>query len=266
MTHFNPETLAAALMPKQIQLDSASLSLLLYIRHNRVQVSVFDPAKQGVVWGGVFETDPLQSEWESVLEFIEARNWHRTIFGTSAVVFDNERGILTPRGLWTESLAHSVYKLECGMDLVRPNSVQIPEWDVVYTSENPQWIDTIRNLFPNALFIPLDAMLLKYARIKADKETAALTYSTGESFRIILVREGRLLLNNQYSGTSPIDFLYYLRVAAAACSVELDSLRVFFHSEKDFSFSEIGYYLPQEESWNSSGELFWEEIHRKCVS
>lgn len=266
MTNFNPETLAAALMPKRIQLDSASLSLLLYISHNRVQISVFDPAEQRVVWGGVFETDPLQSEWESLMQFIEARNWHRTIFGTSMVVYDNARGILTPRGLWTDELSRAMYKLECGEELLRSNSVQVPEWDVVFTSENPGWMDTIRNLFPNALFMPLDALLMRYARIVADKESAALTYFSGESFRIMLVHEGRLLLSNQYPGTTPVDFLYYLRVASAACSQELDALRIFFYSEREFSFSEIGYYLPKEESWNASGELFWEEIHRKCAS
>ena len=263
MTNFNPEILAAALMPKQIQLDSASLSLMLNIGRNRVQVSIFDPAIQGIVWGGVFETDPLQSEWESVMEFIEARNWHRTIFGTSVVVFDNERGILTPRGLWTEELARSMYKLECGLELLQFSSIQLPEWDVVYTAENPEWTDRIRNLFPNALLLPLDAILLRYARMVAEKATAALTYFTGESFRMIFVREGRLLLCNRYSGTTPVDFLYYLRVAAAACSIELDALKIFFHSDKEFSFSEIGCYLPQEEGWNSTGVTFWEEINRK---
>lgn len=266
MTNFNPETLAAALMPKHIQLDSASLSLLLYIRHNRVQVSVFDPAQQKVVWGGVFETDPLQSEWESVVDFIEARNWHRTIFGSSTVVFDNENGILTPRGLWTEELVQRMYHLECGVDLIRPNSVQLPEWDVVYTTENPPWVDTIRSLFPTSILLPLDAILLKFARIVANKEAAALAYFSGDSFRIIIVNDGRLLLNNRYAGTTPVDFLYYLRVATAACSTEIEALRIFFHAETEFSFSEIGYYLPQEESWNTSGEIFWEEIHRKCAS
>lgn len=253
-------------MPKQIQLDSASLSLLLYIQYNRVQVSVFDPAKQGVVWGGVFETDPLQSEWESVMDFIEARNWHRTIFGNTSVVYENARGIVTPRGLWSEELAQTMFKLECGQELTNPNTVQLPEWDVVYTSENPQWTSGIRNLFPNAIIFPLDALLLRYARIVADRETAALTYFTGDSFRMIIVREGRLLLSNQYAGATSVDFLYYLRVAAAACSIELEVLKIFFQAEKEISFEEIGYYLPQEENWNSSGASFWEEIHRKCVS
>ncbi len=266
MTNFNPEILAAAVMPRQIQVDSASLSLLLCIRHNHVLVSVFDPARQGVVWRGEFETDPLQSEWESVIEFIKERNWHRTIFGTCAVVYDNSRGILTPMGLWSEGIVGSMYKLECGVDLIHPNSVHLPEWDVVYTSENPTWNDAIRNLYPNALLLSIDSILLRYARIVADNESAVLTYFNNASFRIIIVREGRLLLCNQYNGSTPIDFLYYLRVATAATSIEMKDLKLFFYSEGEFSFSEIGYYLPEHNHWNSSSESFWDEIHRKCVS
>lgn len=266
MTNFNPEILAAAVMPRQIQLDSASLSLLLYIRQNSVLISVFDPARQGVVWGGSFETDPLQSEWESVLEFIKARNWHRTIFGTCVVVYENTKGILTPRGLWSEELVMAMYKLECGDDLISANSVHLPEWDAVYTTEHPSWMETIRNLYPNAILLSLDAILLKYARITADRETAALTYFNGDSFRIYMIRDGRLLLCNQYVGNTPVDFLYYLRVASSACSIEIEKMSLFFYSEKEFSFSEIGYYLPEEKKWNTSKELFWEEIHRKCAS
>jgi hypothetical protein len=265
MTNFNPETLAAALMPKHIQLESASLSIMLYIRHHHVQVSVFDPAKQTIVWDGTFETDPLQSEWESVLEFIKARNWHRTVFGSATVVYDNEKGILTPRGLWTPELTQSMYQLESGEELVHPVSIQIPEWDVVYSAESPSWSDVIRPLFPNALLTPLDALLLRYARVVFDKQATAYIYYSGDSFRILITDHTRLLLCNRYSGRTPTDFLYFLRVASAACQLELNELKIRFFGESTFSFTEIGYYLQQEEPWCVSEANFWAEIHRKCA-
>jgi hypothetical protein len=258
---FNPETIARALMPKEILAEAGSSHLALFLADGVSDVAVFRDGK--TIWTEAFQIEHSGNYLEEEIEFCLNRNWHERVFRKVTISTHTKIFTLVPDAFFDEGKLRELLRFHSGKVIAEANHIRVGELGLYLIDEKINSLESFERLWPNIHHFPLAALWLKYSfsklQIGSDNLMAFHAFNT---LYIAAYKQDELQLFNAYFAASPEDVLYYLSSVCMNLHIHMDSCHLGIIADSqtlailDPYFMHVHELSPEQQAPSSSFHLF----------
>lgn len=226
MSAFQPETLARALMPKDLLSRSTMLHLALHLNQVELEVAVFDKDHELPVWQQHFELGTATLPWQNAFSFLEDRNWKEGVFRKVTISFDTDAFTLVPHAFMISGKEHDLLEFNLQRSVIQAETISLDSLGASLLYDFPVALSVLTEWWPNARFYPTVALMLLQGTSLRNTGKMMYAHATSASILLSVFDGAEMKLANVYPRSSNDDVLYHIANACIRLGIDLASVSV----------------------------------------
>lgn len=226
MSAFHPETMARALMPKELLSRANALHLAVHLSASELEVAVFDKDQEAALWHQRFELGAGTLPWQNALSFLEDRNWKDAVFRKVTISFDTDAFTLVPQAFMISGKEHDLLEFNLQRTVIQAESIALDSLGANILYDFPVTLSVLTEWWPNARFYPTVALMLQQGAKQRQTQKTVYAHVTATSILLSVFDGHDMKLANVYPRSSNDDVLYHLANACIRLGLDLATVSV----------------------------------------
>ncbi len=233
MPDFVPETIARALMPKELLAQASSLHLCLHVHPTWVFATVAEAASVQVLWTESFHLEHTATEkWADVIQFLIERNWADKVFRKCTLTFDTPEFTLVPSAFFEREKEQALLEFHTGRTHQHVSSLSISELNADLIFDTDAAIRQLIPKFPNVRIFPTAYLFARYALLFSPRDESSIhAFHAPGQLLLCIYKNRQLQLLNHYTVQGEEDVLYFVSNAAMQLNIDMEhvALKLYAH-------------------------------------